>query len=141
MIFYLKIVVDRSYWYHFSLFLILYRFSQFLSQSVFENVHQCGFSKKSRNWAYSWLVRQTVRIVWQRVSKEIFHVMEYSRIRSTKNPLKFQFDTWSPISTYSDWNILIDLWSRVKLLTGSHFGPKHVVNEIWYFRINSVRGL
>ena len=40
--------VDRSYWYHFSSFLILYRFSQ----SVFEICHPFGVSKKSRNWAY-----------------------------------------------------------------------------------------
>ena len=33
--------VDRSFWYHFSSFLILHRFSQ----SVFENFHSCGISK------------------------------------------------------------------------------------------------
>ena len=37
--------VDRLYWYHFSSFLILYRFSQ----SVSENFHPCGISKKSRH--------------------------------------------------------------------------------------------
>ena len=36
--------VDRSYWYHFSSFLILCRFSQ----SVFENLHPRGISKKTR---------------------------------------------------------------------------------------------